>query len=166
MFKSLRIVMLTCTVMLGVAIPAAAADVIPINDLVEKSLQYDGQEVTVEGEAIGEVLERGDGAWININDGGNAIGIWMSLEDAESIGYFGDYKSIGDTIRVTGIFFRNCTAHGGDVDIHCEKLAIAAPGHPVKETISPAKAIVSGLLVIFAISALIFFLRQRKKYAH
>ncbi len=35
---------------------AAAAEAIPIDDLIEHSMDYDGKKVTVQGEAIGEAL--------------------------------------------------------------------------------------------------------------
>lgn len=143
---------------------ARAADRLTINALIEHSMNYDGQEVMIQGEAIGEVLERGQYAWVNLNDGGNAIGIWMPLEDAKKIAYFGDYKNIGDTIRITGTFSRNCLAHGGDVDIHSSTIEFVAAGHPVAEVISPAKILSALILVLLAIVELIVYSRTVKKH--
>lgn len=163
MLKSLKIYVLTGIVMLNLSSSALAADSIPINDLIEKSVKYSGQEVTVEGEALGEVLERGDYAWVNISDGGNAIGIWMTLDDAMKIENFGDYKNVGDTIKVAGVFSRNCAEHGGDVDIHCRSLNIVSVGHPVIEILSQTKVIVTIVAVLVAGIALVFYFFKLKK---
>lgn len=149
--------------MFAISSPVSAASAIPINDLIEKSLEYDGQTVSVQGEAIGEVLERGDYAWVNISDGGNAIGIWMTFDDAEKIEFFGDYKNIGDTLLITGVFSRNCTEHGGEVDIHCSTLEILSPGHHVPEFVPSAKIMITTLLAVLALLAVIITFALRKK---
>jgi hypothetical protein len=151
--------------MFAISSPVSAASVIPINDLVEKSMEYDGQTVSIQGEAIGEVLERGEYAWVNISDGGNAIGIWMTLDDAEKIEFFGDYKNIGDTLLITGVFSRNCAEHGGEVDIHCGMLEILSPGHHVPESVPSAKIMITLFLTILATMAVIITFVLRKKRA-
>jgi hypothetical protein len=165
--KGLIIVISLCGILFAFSFPALAASAIPINDLVEESLEYDGQTVSVQGEAIGEVLERGEYAWVNINDGGNAIGIWMSLEDARKIEFFGDYRNSGDILLVTGVFSRNCVGHGGEVDIHCDKLEIISAGHHVVETVAPAKILIALVLFTFAALAVIiaFVLRRGRTAA-
>ena len=110
-FKAL-IVVLFLTVSLPS--PVYAADIYGINDLVEHAAALDGTEVTVtEKRAIGEAMERGEYAWVNLSDGTNAIGIWLPLTEAKLITYFGDYKNKGDSVRITGIFNRACADHGG-----------------------------------------------------
>jgi hypothetical protein len=161
--KGLIIFVLICGVLFAFSFSASAASAIPINDLAEKSLEYDGQMVCVQGEAIGEVLERGEYAWVNICDGGNAIGIWMTLDDAKKIGFFGDYKNIGDMILITGIFSRNCTEHGGEVDIHCGALEILSPGHHVPEPVSSVKIMITLFMVILAAVAVIITFVTRNK---
>jgi hypothetical protein len=164
--KSLIIVFFLCAVVIVAGSPASAVSTVAINHLVEKSTEYDGQTVNVQGEAIGEVIERGEYAWVNLGDGGNAIGIWMTLENAEKIQYFGDYKNVGDTLLITGIFTRNCSQHGGDVDIHCDVLEILAPGHRVAETVSPVKILTAFILAVLAASAVIVtFIRRKKRTA-
>lgn len=161
--KSLISIVVLCTVMLFTGSQASAASAVPINDLIEKAIEYDGRTVTVQGEALGEVLERGEYAWVNISDGGNAIGIWMTLEDAEKIKFFGDYKNIGDTLLITGVFSRNCAEHGGEVDIHCGTLEILSPGHRVAEAVGLSKILITLLLAALAASAVIAAFVLRKK---
>ena len=103
---------------------AATEDITEINGLVENAFELDGKQVTVQGEAIGEVLERGEYSWININDTTNAIGIWAKQSDINQIQHYGDYKHKGDIVRITGEFHRACPEHGGDVDIHLSLIHI------------------------------------------
>jgi hypothetical protein len=161
--KSLKVII--CAYVLGVFVgsSAAAANAIPINDLIENSVEYDGQEITIEGEAIGEVLERDGYAWVNINDGGNAIGIWMTLDDAEKIKFFGDYKNRGDVIRVTGVFSRDCSQHGGDIDIHCSRFETVSAGNYIGEDIETAKVFACGILVVLSALALFYYFKKLKR---
>jgi hypothetical protein len=130
-----------------------AADVIELNQLVENAEAIDGKTFTVIGEAIGESMERGDHAWVNINDGSNAMGIWIPLDDAKSIKVFGDYKHIGDQLQVTGVFNRACVEHGGDVDIHSTSIEVVTAGYATTETV-PFQKIIIGIVLVFL--ALIF----------
>ena len=158
--KAVIIIMLTA---LCLAIPARAASAININDIIEDEWTYDGKTVTVEGEAIGESMARGEYSWVNINDGSNAIGIWLKTEDAKKISSFGDYKHIGDTIRITGVFSRNCKEHGGDVDIHSASFTIVSNGTVVKEEIPSNKIIAAVLLLCISGMASFLYFRSLKK---
>lgn len=139
-----------------------ASVAMPITDLIEKTAYWDGKTVTLSGEAIGEILERGNYAWVNINDGTNAIGLWMKLEDAKKITFFGDYKHTGDTVEATGIFYRACTEHGGDIDIHCSDVKIVKKGYEQKEEISKNKMIIAGILSVTALFFIYGFFRMNR----
>ena len=136
----------------------AKEEVISINDLVDDTLSYNGQTVTVEGEAIGEMLPRGDCAWVNVNDGTNAIGVWMPLADAKKIGVYGDYHHTGDTLRVTGTFSRDCAEHGGDVDIHSVSVRLVKAGGEVEHPVSGGKKAAAAGLSAAALLAALFCL--------
>lgn len=161
LFKSCLI---TIVAVFFLAVSANAAATVKINDLIEKIAYYDGRQVTVEGEAIGEVLQRDEYAWVNINDGSNAIGIWLTADDAERISSFGDYKHVGDTLRITGVFSRNCTEHGGDVDIHCSRLDIVSKGYHKNEIIPRDKIIAASVLFVVALTVtVVYFTHRRSK---
>lgn len=136
---------------------------IEINELIENTKESDKKEVTIQGEAIGEVLERGKYAWVNINDGTNAIGVWLKIEDANKIKSFGDYKHKGDIVKVTGIFSRACTEHGGDIDIHNISLEIVEKGYTIRETVAQPKIILTLILNIIAVIVAYFYYRIMKK---
>ncbi|HOU09709.1 MAG TPA: hypothetical protein PL044_03700 [Clostridiales bacterium] len=151
-----------CIVSFFFTVTANAADTVKINDLINKMTYYNGRLVTVEGEAVGETLERGEYAWVNINDGSNAIGIWLTSGDAERISYFGDYKHIGDTVRITGVFSENCSEHGGDVDIHCDRMDIVCKGY-VKNEVIPRTKIIAALILFGSASTVtvVYFTHRR-----
>lgn len=138
-----------------------------INDLIENAISLDGEKVTITAEAIGERMERAEGTWVNVNDGTNAIGVWMDKLTAAKIGFFGDYSHKGDTLSITGIFSRACLEHGGEPDIHAETLEITRSGEIITHRASPAKAIWASILSIAATPFAIYFIRQsslRKKH--
>lgn len=141
----------------------AAADQMTISDLIEDASALDGTEVTIEGEVIGEALERGDYAWINVSDGTNAIGVWVLRSQIAQIEYYGDYKHKGDTVRVSGVFRKACTEHGGDIDIHCTQIDIIGKGHTVRETISDSSIIAAGILLAVACTVTVVYIRLVKK---
>lgn len=141
----------------------AAADQMTISDLIEDASVLDGTEVTIEGEVIGEALERDDYAWINVSDGTNAIGVWVLRSQITQIEYYGDYKHKGDTVRVSGVFRKACTEHGGDVDIHCTQIDIVGKGHTVREAISDSSIIAAGILLAVACAVTVVYIRLVKK---
>jgi hypothetical protein len=117
------------------------------NELIKNAKEYDGKLIAYSGEAIGDVMARGEFAWVNINDGENALGIWMSAALAKEIQFRGNYKSRGDSLEVVGVFHRACFEHGGDLDIHAQSLRKISNGRTVKEKINFDKLIASFILL-------------------
>lgn len=128
-----------------------------INDLIENAKKLDGKVVTIQGEAIGECMDRGEYSWVNINDGTNAIGLWLETNKAIKISRYGNYKYIGDTIKITGIFHRACTEHGGEADLHVNTLKVVNTGYLVYEKIPLLKIIGAIILVPVAFVFLVIF---------
>jgi len=160
MYKTVKTLLTTLFFLLFLSTEVCAADVIEINTLIEKSQTFNGQTVNVEGEAIGEAMLRGEYAWINISDNTNAIGVWLKASDAQKITSFGDYRHKGDTVKITGIFSRNCTEHGGDVDIHSHSLEIIEKGYNKPEEIPQIKIQAALALSFFAfLTAYIYWRR-------
>ena len=158
MRKTLKLCVFAAALAAVLAGLAAAADVTTVNELVDRSLQWNGKTVTIEGEAIGEMLPRGDCAWVNVNDGTNAIGVWMPLADAKKISVYGDYHHTGDTLRVTGTFSRDCAEHGGDVDIHSVSVRLVKAGGEVEHPVSGGKKAAAAGLSAAALLAAFFCL--------
>ncbi|MEM1485878.1 hypothetical protein V6615_13550 [Oscillospiraceae bacterium PP1C4] len=139
----------------------ADGKVTEINSLIENAKQYDGKTITVQGEAIGEPLERNNYCWVNINDGTNAIGIWLKSEDAQQVEKFGDYKNKGDIILVSGVFHRACAEHGGEADIHNQNMQVLKKGYAVEEQISHSRVIFA-VILLAALLSVIFIIHKFK----
>ncbi|HNW38845.1 MAG TPA: DNA-binding protein [Candidatus Omnitrophota bacterium] len=117
------------------------------NQLIINGKEYDGKLIAFSGEVIGDVMLRGDFAWVNINDGENALGVWMPAAAAKEIGFTGNYKSRGDNWEVVGVFHRACLEHGGDLDIHAQSLRKISAGRIIKEKLNYDKAQLSLILL-------------------
>lgn len=128
------------------------------SDLISKAKDYNEKTVVYEGEVVGEIMARGSHAWLNCNDGSSALGIWAPKD---LIGNFftGNFKTTGDTIRVTGIFNRACAEHGGDLDIHASSITILKSGNKIDHPVTKRTA---DIALILSIAALTAILLQRK----
>jgi hypothetical protein len=108
-------------------------------ELISQAKNFDNKTVTYSGEVIGDVMKRGGFAWINVNDGVNAIGVWITSAVAQEIRSVGDFKHAGDNVEIVGIFNRACVQHGGDLDIHAQSMRVLRPGEPVPCSINKVK---------------------------
>ena len=131
------------------------------DDLINKAVEYDKKEVVYTGEVIGDIMKRGEYSWINVSDGGNAIGIWLPYEEAIKIKHVGKYKQKGDTAKITGVFNRACAEHGGDFDIHTSSIEIVKQGFAVKSDLNFYRLITGIVLFIIALSLSLFIYRKK-----
>lgn len=115
-------------------------------ELINNAKQYDGKTVDYQGEVIGDLMVRGEFAWVNVNDGKNALGIWIDKALIKDIIYTGSYKSKGDLIEITGVFHRACPQHGGDLDIHAVSLKKINSGRNTSEKLNLEKRSLSFIL--------------------
>ncbi len=121
-----------------------------LNDLVEKAAELDGREVTVAGEAVGDLLLRKGYGWINLNDGTNAVGVRAPLDLLAAIRHVGRFGVRGDVVRVTGTFYRMDPESGGDLDIRAVRLEVIRPGGPATAPVSPARVALAGVALAAA----------------
>lgn len=137
------------------------AQSISSSELINNAKQYDGKPVAYEGEVIGDIMARGEYAWINVHDGQNAIGIWINKNLTKDILSTGSYKSKGDWVEIAGIFQRSCLEHGGDLDIHAQEINKIRPGRPTQEKLNLNKR--NFVLVLLGILGLVWILTQLKR---
>lgn len=158
-FKSILIISFF---ILLLAQQAAFSKSLSSNELIMHAKQYDGKLITYSGEVIGDVMFRGEFAWVNLNDGDNAIGAWVSATLAKEINLTGTYKSQGDTLEIAGIFHRACLEHGGDLDIHAQTLRKLAGGKMVHQKLNFFKVKLTVILfgALFLIWILTLFKRK------
>jgi hypothetical protein len=115
------------------------AQPISSTELINNAKGHDGKTVVYQGEVIGELMPRGDFTWVNINDGENAIGVWIKSSLARQILYAGSFQAKGDTVEITGAFHRACPEHGADLDIHAQGLKLINAGRLIQERLNPSK---------------------------
>lgn len=155
MRKHAKGLILFLLVPLLLALPCAASgDIIPVGTLIEQSAALDGTRITIQGEAIGEALERGESGWLNLLDATGATGVWVGQSDLARIRFYGDYKHKGDIVRITGEFHRACAEHGGDVDLHAAELQIVEQGHAVTHALSGGK--LAAAAALSAVAGLVY----------
>jgi hypothetical protein len=129
---------------------------------------YDGHLVTYEGEVIEVVLDRGDRAWVQLNDdsyrdagplpehntrlGGNAgIAVSIPQTTAESIRFAGSYRAQGDRLAVIGVFNAADTADDGAPAIQAVQARVAHAGHAVDHPASPARLAAATVVTVVAL---------------
>jgi hypothetical protein len=162
----------------GIGAPARAEDTVPITSLIENMQKYDDHVVTIQGEAIGDFMVRGVNAWITVNDdayskssieeGGElvgmsnaGIGVWVPEQTGRKIGIFGGWKNKGAIVRLTGVFHRACSEHGGDTDIHADSLEVVAPGRPFSKPFKWAELI--AIIILCGAIAVLWNVRRGRR---
>lgn len=135
---------------------------VPVNDLIEKSREYDGKRVTISGEAIGDVMKRGTFAWVNVADSSAAIGVWLPYKEAKKITHTGSYRFRGDTVLVEGVFHRACPEHYGELDLHVNTLQIVSRGRPLFHPLDREKALLAGILLLLTAAVAMVWYRRKK----
>ena len=144
-------------------VPAAAlaqGDATDSNDLIDHAKDYDNRNVIFEGEVLGDILYRGEHAWLAVFDGSNTIGVYVTAEQAKQISVVGGYGKHGDTVRVEGAFHRACAEHGGDLDIHALSVAVLHTGERVP---MPLSRLVTVLAIALPLPAAVLLLLVWKR---
>jgi hypothetical protein len=126
-------------------------------ELINNAKNYNGNIVVYRGEVIGDIMLRGEYAWINVNDEKNAIGIWIKKELIKDIIYTGSYNTKGDLVEITGKFNRSCVEHGGDLDIHAQSITKISFGNKTPHSVN--KKEINLTLFLSGIIAVVFLLR-------
>ena len=159
--------LLILIVLVLLAVPGVAlADGEPVgsNDLIDRAKDFDNTTVVYEGEVLGDILNRGEYAWIAVFDGSNTIGCYVTRAQAEQIGFVGGYGKRGDDVRIVGVFHRACAEHGGDLDIHAQSVTVLQAGQVVPMPLSHGVTILAIALPLPA-AGLLFLIWKRRAAA-
>lgn len=161
----LVILILCLSMQVSVMAKESKDNIVTVNDLVSDGTGYDGKTVSFNAEAIGEPMNRGSYSWINVSDGTNAIGLWLTTEDATKIKTYGNYQQQGDLIEITGTFHNACSEHGGEADLHVDTINVLQSGYYTEHPVSPgevAAALIIGGLALFTMVHAVKTLLQNK----
>jgi len=137
--------------LLAWALPVAA-DPVPLPELVGQGEAWDGRSVELTGEAVGDLMIRGENGWLNVLEQGAVIGVWGSRDQLAAVQYLGDYDNIGDTVYVRGTFNLACQLHGGDMDVHVQELKVIKRGQAVEHPVNSWRLGLAGAAWVLALS--------------
>ena len=149
--------------------PALAANEVSVEELINQAADLAGEEVTVEGELVGDYGFRNDGwMWTQLNgdvyvhepirEGGSplgantGIGIRMPVALAESLDPPGRYRSRGPVVLATGTWKYHDPERQGESYLEVESLVVIEPGRQLSEE-PDWMVIVSGALLISSAAA-------------
>ncbi len=130
-----------------------------VAELITFPSLYNEKEILFHGEAIGQIMRRGDYCWVNVMDAdGNSLGCWMPVHFSEDISFLGRYRIHGDTLLLKGIFHAARGEHGGETELEVNDLILLERGK-----IYPAEKVnITFVYVIFilVLGVLIFMVYQ------
>ena len=131
--------------------PFVYSEVTALKDILNSPQAFNGREVEIEGEVVGESLKDSRGVWINIVSGSNQMGVFSADKGVvESITYWGSYRYTGDQLRIKGIFYKDCPIHQIS-DVHLDTLEVIKKGYKNKVSISPQKRQLAIILSIICL---------------
>ena len=168
----------SCPSAVGVTAPRVTS-----NDLYACPRVYDGTVVAYEGEVIGAVLPRSDGAWAQLNDdayagdlgplpahgdfrGGNAgLGVHLPRALAEEVEWVGGPTARGDVLEVTGTFHRVDADSGEVAVLRADDGSVIRRGQPIEDVVLSDRRIVGGVAVVATLALLIVepLIRRRRQ---
>lgn len=161
MYKKALFIIIALLLLLVPAASLAEEESVGSNELIDRAKDYDGQPVVYEGEVVGDILYRGEFAWLAVFDGSNTIGCYVTRAQAEEITFVGGYGKRGDTVRIEGVFHRACAEHGGDLDIHATTVTVITAGTEIAMPSSKTTLILACALPLPA-AALLFLVWKRR----
>lgn len=153
--------------------PRTAPPTVSSSDLHDCPATFDQARVTYQGEVVGAVLRRREGAWLQLNDdvyagaggplpahrdyrGGNAgVGVFVPHEVADRIDVVGGPHHHGDVLSVTGQFHRVDRTSGEASVIRATGGQVVRPGRPFEDRRLPDRevaALALGLLAILLVA--------------
>jgi hypothetical protein len=142
---------------------------------------FDGLRVSFIGEAIGEVLPRRGGAWVQVNDDDYAlqhgpigrhleqagfntgISVWLPDGLHERIEGVGRPEVRGDVLALDGVLMRADPADGGGITLRADRMEVLASATEVPELLHTLQAIIAAVLATIALLALVWSRRARQR---
>ncbi len=163
----MRRLFLLVLVLLGVAMPASAQTVTPVEELTGAGALYDETEVTVAGELVGDFGVRGDGTvWAQLNDdsyvdgplretgthgeGNTGIGVRFDGSLAFGLDQPGGYRWRGPIVTATGIWHYHDADRGGESYLEVTSFDVLEPAGQLDDPAFWPLWIVGVLLVLVA----------------
>lgn len=144
-------------------------------------IAFDGRRVTFVGEVIGDLIERRDGVWVQVNDddyalavgpmGGHrnhrgfnqGLAVWLPDGLHERIEAVGGPGRRGDVVLLQGVLLRNDPDDGGGITLRADHLEVIAPTVEVPEPFHPVQAVTAAVLAVLAVGTLAWSRRVQRR---
>jgi len=131
---------------------------------LSKATQNQPMQVTVKGEAIGDILNAQEGyKWFMLLDEGASISIFITEEDAQKITWLGRYNQVGTILEITGVFHVECDMHDGLTDIHATTVKVLAEGYRLEGSFDGYKITCGTLLIVLGAALMLLHWRLRER---
>lgn len=148
--------------------PATSAVDVSSTALLDCPQTFDGLRVRLQGEVVGGLLERDEGAWVQLNDGAYAdtvgplpshrlyvgsnsgIGVFVPDALAEEISVIGGPRTRGDVLTISGVFHRVDDASAEVAVVRARTGEVLAPGGPLQEPVLWDRAVAAGGFAVLA----------------
>lgn len=142
---------------------------------------YDGRAVRLEGEVVRAVLERGDRAWVQLNDDAYALGpgplpehrvalgantgtaVSLPAVDAGGIETVGSHRARGDVLEIVGVFRRADPDDAGGPTVTADAVEVVRRGAPITHDVDPARVVAAALAMLAAAAAALAAQRARRR---
>ncbi len=130
--------------------------------LTNAGKQVDGQNVCIQGEVVGDIVNDENGyKWITLSDGGASISVLIPERDVSKIKHLGRYNAKGTRIEVAGLFQIDCEEHDGLTDVHANTVTVVQDGYEVASVLDMREIQIGALLII--VGGCLIFIHWRLK---
>lgn len=135
-----------------------------IGELTSAGDSLDGLDVSVQGEAVGDIINAEPGyKWITLLDAGASMSVRVKDGDAAKIKYLGRHESQGTRVKVTGAFEVDCTAHDGLIDMHATSLTVLDEGYKIERAFDSNKILIGLGLLFLGVGIFVLHWRLRER---
>lgn len=141
---------------------------------------YDRLEATFVGEAVGEILPRDSGGWLQVNDDDYALetgpvsfhrdlrgfntglSVWLPDHLHGRVDGLGRSGQRGTVLLLTGTLVRADVLDGGGITFRADDAEVLAPSVPVPQPLHVPQAVAAAVLAVLAAGALLWARHVRR----
>jgi hypothetical protein len=135
-----------------------------VAELITFPSVYDEKEILFHGEAIGQIMHRGDFCWLNVMDeDGNSLGCYMPSSFAEDIKFLGRYKIQGDTLLLKGVYHSAREDHGGETELEVNDVLLLQRGKTLPSDAVNTTFVIIIFILVLGILAFMIYQRYFEK---
>jgi hypothetical protein len=132
--------------------------------LTNAGRQLDGQDVTFQGEVVGDILNAEKGyRWLMLQDGGATISVLVAEHEVAKVTHLGRYGQIGTRLEITGEFQVDCPEHDGLTDVHANRVTVIDEGFETESSFAARELEIGGLLTLVGFCLLVLHWRLRER---